>query len=228
MAEWSSYSPHDLLLFSLQAYIGLFELLNTTLWPVHLVTLALGLAAALLVLTNHRARHRLVWALFCLLWLWTGWHFFHVQYAAINWAAEYVAVVFWLQGLLFGLFAVAPNCPQISYTGTVTDRMAAAAYLFAVIGYPIATLALGRSSDSVEFLGISADPGVAATLAVLVLSRARFIWLSWVVPLAWCALTGLTLWLLESPEFLIAPLTAMLAVVAAVTNSNRPLTPASK
>ncbi len=217
MAEWSSYSLHDLLLFSLQAYIGLFELLNTTLWPAHLVTLALGLAAATLVLKGHRARHRLVWTLLSILWLWTGWHFFHVQYAAINWAAEYVAVVFWLQGLLFGLFAMVPKCPQISYVGTVTDRMAAAVYLFALIGYPIASLALGRSSESVEFLGISADSGVVATLAILVLSRARFIWLAWVVPLAWCALTGLTLWLLGSPEFFIAPLAAVLAVAAAAS-----------
>ncbi|MEM9472808.1 MAG: DUF6064 family protein [Pseudomonadota bacterium] len=228
MAEWSSYSLHDLLLFSPQAYTGLFELLNTTLWPLHLVTLVLALAAAVLVLKGHRARHRLFWAVLSILWLWTGWQFLHVQYAAINWAAEYVAPAFWLQGLLFGLFAVVPKCPRISYAGTVTDRMAAALYVFAVIGYPIATLALGRSFDSVEFLGISADPGVVATLAVLVLSRARFIWLSWVVPLAWCALTGVTLWLLESPEFLIAPLAAMLAVVAAVASGTRPHTLTSK
>ncbi len=224
MAEWSSYSLHDLLLFSLQAYIGLFELLNSTLWPVHPVSLALGLGVGLLVLKGHRTGHRLVWALLGTLWLWTGWHFFHVQYAVINWAAEYVAPVFWLQGLLFGLFAVAPKCPQIRYAGTATDRAAMALYLFAVIGYPIATVALGRPPDSVEFLGLSADPGVVATLAILVLSRARFIWLAWVVPLAWCAVTGLTLWLLGSPEFFIAPLAAILAVVAVTTYRARPHT----
>lgn len=214
---YASYSLSDLLLFSLQAYIGLFELLNTTLWPAHLITLALGLATGLLVLKRNVARCRLVWGLLGLSWIWTGWSFFSVQYAAINWAAAYVAPVFWLQGLLFGLFAVAPKCPDIKFTGTSAGRTAMMLYLFALIGYPAATLALGRPFDSVEFIGISADPGVVATLAILVLSRGGFTWLAWIVPLAWCALTGLTLWMVGSPEFFIAPLAGVVAVVAAVS-----------
>jgi hypothetical protein len=214
MAEWSSYSLSDLLLFSLQAYIGVFELLNTALWPAHLFTLTLGLAIGLLVLKRNVSRCRLVWGLFGLSWLWTGWYFFSVQYTAINWAAAYVAPVFWLQGLLLCLFAVAPKCPAIKYTGTAAGRTAMMLYLFALVGYPAATLALGRPLDSVEFVGISPDPGVVATLAILVLSRGGFTWLAWIVPLVWCALTGLTLWMLGSPEFFIAPLAGVVAVVA--------------
>jgi len=221
MAEWLSYSLSDLMLFSLQAYTGLFEPLNTTLWPVHLFTLALGLAAGVLVLNGHRTSHRAVWTLLGILWIWTGWNFLYVQYAAINWAAEYVAPVFWLQGLLFCLFAAAPKCPEIRYTGNSTDRTAMVLYLFALIGYPTATFALGRPLDSVEFIGISVDPGVAATLAVLVLTRGRLTRLAWTVPLTWCALTGLTLWMLGSPEFFIAPVMAALAVVAAVSRRGR-------
>lgn len=215
MAEWSSYSLSDLLLFSLQAYIGLFELLNTRLWPTHLLILAVGLGIGVLVLKRTPVNRRIIWSVLGLLWIWTGWSFFFAEYAAINWAAAYVAPAFWLQGLLFGLFAVAPRSPDIRYTGTAAGRTAIVLYLFALIGYPAVTLALGRPLDSVEFLGISADPGVAATLAILVLSHGSFIWLAWIVPVAWCALTGLTLWMLGSPEFFIAPLAGAAAVVAA-------------
>jgi hypothetical protein len=217
MAEWSSYSLSDLLLFSLQAYIGLFELLNTALWPAHLLILAVGLAIGVLVLKCAPVNRRIIWSVLGLLWIWTGWSFFFMEYAAINWAAAYVAPAFWLQGLLFGLFAVAPRSPDIRYTGTAAGRTAIALYLFALVGYPAATLALGRSLDSVEFLGISPDPGVAATLAILVLGRGSFIWLAWIVPIVWCALTGLTLWMLGSPEFFIAPLAGAAAVVAVVS-----------
>ncbi len=217
MAEWSSYSLSDLLLFSPQAYIGLFELLNTALWPAHLLILAVGLAIGVLVLKCAPVNRRIIWSVLGLLWIWTGWSFFFMEYAAINWAAAYVAPAFWLQGLLFGLFAVAPRSPDIRYTGTAAGRTAIALYLFALIGYPAATLALGRSFDSVEFLGISPDPGVAATLAILVLGRGSFIWLAWIVPIVWCALTGLTLWMLGSPEFFIAPLVGAAAVVAVVS-----------
>ena len=225
MAEWSSYSLSDLLLFSLQAYIGLFELLNETFWPAHLFTLTLGLAIGLFVLKRNVAKPRLVWGLLGLLWIWTGWHFLYVQYTAINWAAAYIAPLFWLQGLMFGLFALVPRCPDIRYTATAASRTAMVLYLFALIGYPAATLALGRPPESVEFFGISADPGVVATLAILVLSRGGFTWLAWIVPLVWCALTGLTLWMLGSPEFFIAPLAGVVAFVAAVSGRrmSRPL-----
>ncbi len=217
MAEWSSYSLSDLLLFSLQAYIGVFELLNTALWPAHLVILAVGLGIGLLVLKRTPVNRRIIWSVLGLLWIWTGWSFIFMEYAAINWAAAYVAPAFWLQGLLFGLFAAGPRSPDIRYTGTAANRTAIVLYLFALIGYPAVTLALGRSLESVEFLGISADPGVAATLAILVLSRGSFIWLAWIVPIVWCALTGLTLWMLGSPEFFIAPLAGVAAGVAAVS-----------
>ncbi|MEO9876596.1 MAG: DUF6064 family protein [Anderseniella sp.] len=216
MAEWSSYSLSDLLLFSLQAYVGLFELLNTTLWPAHLIILVVGLGIGLFVLRPSDTKCRLVWGLLGLLWIWTGWYFFHVQYTVINWAAAYVAPVFWVQGLLFVLFAVAPRSPDIRFTRTATGRAAIVLYLFAVVGYPVATLALGRPLNSVEFVGISPDPGIVATLAILALSRGGFIWLAWIVPILWCVLTGLTLWMLDSPEFFIAPLAGVVAVAAVV------------
>jgi len=217
MAEWSSYSLSDLLLFSLQAYLGVFELLNTALWPAHLLILAVGLAIGVLVLMRAPVNRRIIWSVLGLSWMWTGWSFFYVEYAAINWAAAYVVPVFWLQGLLFGLFAVASRSPDVRYTGTAASRAAIVLYLFALIGYPTVTLALGRPLDSVEFLGISPDPVIAATFAILVLSRGSFIWLAWIVPVVWCVLTGLTLWMLGSPEFFIAPLAGALAVVAAVS-----------
>ncbi len=216
MAEWSSYSLSDLLLFSLQAYLGVFELLNTALWPAHLFILIAGLAIGVLVLKRTLVNQRIIWSVLGLLWIWTGWSFFFTEYATINWAAMYVGPVFWLQGMLFALFAVAQRSPDIRHTGSAGDWMAIVLYLCALFGYPAATLALGRPLDSVEFLGISPDPGVAATLAILVVSRGRFIWMAWIVPLAWCVLTGLTLWLLGSPEFFIAPLAAAVAVAAAV------------
>lgn len=222
MSEWSSYSLSDLLLFSLQAYLGVFELLNTALWPAHLLILIAGLAIGVLVLKRTLVNQRIIWSVLGLLWIWTGWSFFYVEYAEINWAAAYVVPVFWLQGMLFALFAFAPRSPDIRYTGSAADRIAVVLYLFALFGYPAATLVLGRPLDSVEFLGISPDPGVAATLAILVLSRGGLTWLAWIAPLLWCALTGLTLWLLGSPEFFIAPLAAVVAVAAAVSVRRMP------
>ena len=44
MADWLSYRPQDFLLFSPRTYWRLFELHNEALWPLHLLTFAIGLA----------------------------------------------------------------------------------------------------------------------------------------------------------------------------------------
>lgn len=212
MTEWSSYSLSDFLLFSVQAYEGMFEILNATLWPIHVLTFAIGVAIAVLVLRPGDASTRLVCGTLAVLWIWIGWHFLATQYAVINWAAAYVAPVFAAQGLLFGLFAVMPKWLNLGLPASVPSRLALALLLFAVALYPVASFALGRPWHSVEFFGISPDPTVVATLAILALSRGALSRIAWVVPLLWCAISGLTLWGLGSAEFLIAPVAAVTAI----------------
>ena len=49
MSEWWSYRAEDFLLFSPRVYWRMFELHNAAFWPLHLLTLAAGLIAILLI-----------------------------------------------------------------------------------------------------------------------------------------------------------------------------------
>jgi hypothetical protein len=53
---------------------------------------------------------------------------------------------------------------------------------------------------------------VVATLGVLTAAD-RAHWELLVVPLLWCAISGATLWAMQSPDALLAPATALLAFV---------------
>ena len=56
MFEWWAYQPSDLLMFSPQTYYRLFELYNAGLWPAQILTLAAGVAIAILMVRGPRWR----------------------------------------------------------------------------------------------------------------------------------------------------------------------------
>ncbi len=100
MTEWWTYQLSDFLLFSPRTYWRMFELHNEALWPLHLLTLAIGAAAIALATLRPRRHGLLIALLLAMLWAFVGWSFLWQRYATINWAAAYAAPLFALEALL--------------------------------------------------------------------------------------------------------------------------------
>ena len=85
-----------------------------------------------------------------------------------------------------------------------------------MLAYPLVSLALGRGIAAAEVFGMAPDPTVLATLGILVLAApaARVALLP--IPLAWCAMTRATLWTMDSPEWWLLPVAAVLSIAAAL------------
>jgi hypothetical protein len=212
MSEWWTYTLSDFLLFSPRVYYRLFELHNNALWPAQLVTLVLGLAILVMLLRPVRARERIIPVLLGGLWLWIAWAFFWERYATINWASVYVAPVFVLEGLLLIGIGLARGGLALSRGGGFPNYAGIALFALTLAGYPLIAPAMGRPWSAAEVFGIAPDPTAVATLAVLALAQGRVRWALIVIPGLWCAVTGTTLWTMESGEFLAAPLGALAAV----------------
>jgi len=212
MSEWWTYSLSDLLLFSPRVYYRLFELHNHALWPAHLLSVAVGLAILYALLRPTIRRLRLVLAAFGVIWIWVALAFFWQRYATINWAAVYVAPVFVVQGVMllgtaaFGpVTSAAPEAKLIRFSG-------AALFALALFAYPVIAPFMGRTWSAAEVFGIAPDPTSLATLAVLAISPSRLRWLLMVIPLAWIAISTLTLLAMDAPEVWIAPVLAITAL----------------
>jgi hypothetical protein len=65
------------------------------------------------------------------------------------------------------------------------------------------------------------DPSALATLGVLLFAGVRPVWGLYPIPVAWCLLSGASLWAVESPDFAVVPLAALLAVILAVGGALR-------
>lgn len=202
MSEWWSYSPADFLMFSPRTYWRLFELYNASLWPAHLAALASGLAVLALLWTG-RLRPAAVVVAGC--WLWVAWAFLLTRYASINSAAGYFAAMFAVEALL--LLVVGGFRRNAAGLGLVA---------FALLVQPWIGLAFGRAFAQAQVFGLAPDPTAVATLG-LVLQAKRRRWLAMALPLAWCAVSGATLWAMGTPDAFVPPVAAVVAVLAALT-----------
>jgi hypothetical protein len=225
MSEWWTYRLYDFLLFTPRTYYRLFELYNAAIWPAQIPAAAAGLwlvwlcakaplrpvpspadgeagrrppAAPLLVLAGA--------------WVWVAVAFLWRRYATINWAAKYAAWAFLLEAALLawagwrGRFEPPPG---------LVRRIGVGLAVFAVLLEPLSGPLLGRPLRQIELFGLAPDPTAVATLGVLLALRPRDRWLLMIVPVLWCALTGLTLLAMSAGDWWIAPAAAVAAIAAA-------------
>ncbi|MHB1218421.1 MAG: DUF6064 family protein [Alphaproteobacteria bacterium] len=201
MTDWLTYSASDFLLFAPHTYYRLFELYNQAIWPGQFLAVALGVAIFGLLLRRSAERSRAVPVILAACWLWVAWAYLLTRYDTINWAAKYFAAGFVLQAFLL----IAVSLRRRIHLGPSSDtrnRFGLALFLFALAIQPlIGPLLLGRPWTQTELFALAPDPTAVATLGVLLLSvRGRAAWLLMPLPLAWCAVSAMTLWTMGSPE----------------------------
>lgn len=220
MTEWWTYRLSDFLMFAPRTYYRLFELANAELWPLHLLTLAVGVAAVVWLLWPAAPGGvRTASVLLALAWLWVGWGFLWQRYASINWAAAAIAIAFGFQGAVL-LARAMVAAPPLVVTGW-RRRVGIGLWLFALGLHPLVAPLLGRPWLQAEWFGIAPDPTVLATLGTLLLvptgrprrAPARLLsGLPWCVPVLWCLFSGATLWAMDTADAWLMPAAAAAAV----------------
>jgi Family of unknown function (DUF6064) len=212
MSEWWTYSLSDFLLFSPRTYYRLFELYNLAIWPMHVVALAAGLAILWAWRRRGPEHGRLIAVLLAVSWLWIAWAYLLGHYDTINWAARYFAMGFALQTLSLIWVGFARNGLRLRWASDAVSRVGLGIFLFALLLQPLIGSLVGRPWTQTEIFAMAPDPTVAATLGVL-LAADRPHWMLLVIPLLWCAVSGATLWTMQSPDALVTPAIALLVIV---------------
>lgn len=201
MTEWWTYRLSDFLLFSPETYFRLFELHNEALWPWQVAAVIAGLA--ILVLAGQPLALLFAGGA----WLLAGWLWLYERYATINWAAEWLAGGFVLQGLLLWVFAFDRTLRPTDGPSHAFGFMLMVCALFL---QPLLPWMLGRPWMQGEVFALMPGPTVVATLGLLLALRAH--WLLLVLPLVWCVIDGATLWTMKAPAFWLLPVAAVLTV----------------
>ncbi len=199
MSELFNFTLADMLLFSADTYVRLFELYNTDIWPLQAVAVVFSgvLAAAVWPgrkLTPYIAR--LCYLSLAISWLWIAYAFHLQRYDAINLAGKTFAVMFAVQGLLLLATAIA-NAPEKLFANS--GASANIGRFFVVLGiiiWPLASVAATGNWRSMQLVALTPDPTAIATLGLVILALGRGKYLLSVVPLTWVAISAATHWAL--------------------------------
>ena len=214
MSDWWTYRLSDFLLFSPDTYRRLFELYNAEIWPAQIAAALLGLLALALAL-RQPPREAAAFAILAICWAWVGWTFHLGQYQTINWAAIWFAGAFGVQALLLAWAALA-NLGEAAADNDTGRRLRRGAgfslCLLAVYGLPALDLLLGRPMAQAALFGVTPDPTAIATLGFLLMLRGGGRAVLWPIPLAWCAISGATLWAMNAPEAWLPPVAGVAAL----------------
>jgi hypothetical protein len=227
--ELLSYSLVDLVPFSRETYVRLFERYNLAVWPAAIVGWGLGLTVLLTARRAAGSMARAPMLLTALCWVWIGGVFQIHWSAPLNWAAVWFGIGFVLQGLLMAAVLGRSSVEGASLGASRDPGLWLGMVVFALILQPVLGLLDGRPWTALEVFGSAPDPTVVATLGLLLGVRPPLRWLLSIIPLLWCLISGATLWVLEVPTWPVLPLAAVLYLGAVawpwVSGRGRPTGP---
>ncbi len=217
--DWWAYEPADLLMFSPETYARLFELTNQDLWPAQIVMLGAGLVILALTLRGPDWRGRAIAALLAAAWGLVAWGYFFERYAQINLAAPVFGWGFVAQA---ALFAGSAALGRLTFDAprSLPANAGLILFIYALVLQPLTGALLGYPVAGLELFGIAPDPTALATLGLL-LAADRIRWELFVIPVLWCAITGITLSTMNAPGAWLMPLAAVLVVGVALARRLR-------
>lgn len=192
MDAWSTYRLADFVPVTPQVYWRLLERINESFWPLHILTVALGVAALTLAL---RGNARTTLCLVVPAWLSSGIIFHLVYYAELNWAAPWFGWTFVAQAAMLLAIAAFGRATPSKRPAERTAKLAGASIATgALLFYPLIAVTLGEGLAHSEVFGLHPDPTAIATLGIVLITlRGAVAWLSILLPFAWCLTATLTL-----------------------------------
>lgn len=212
MEEWLNYPLEDLLLFSRETYLRLFERYHQDIWPVHILAAAFGLGMLRALFVGRTAQIQAMLTVLAAIWLWVAYGFHAQRFLEINWAAEGFAWAFAAQAGLMIIAAIWPGGLRANALGP--RWLGVALFLAALVLIPFAGLALDRTWREVEFFALTPDATALATLAVMVAIAGAWRWVLALIPLGWIAVATATALAMDSMEAYLLSGVAGLAVLA--------------
>ncbi len=192
IADWRTYSVEDFIPFTADVYFRLIERTNEAAWPLHVLTLIGGLAAAMLLV---RGGGRTAGALLALAWLWPGGVFLLQRYSELNWAGDYFGWAFLGQAVVVFCCALVGRFKWEGFRRFGLAEWAGfALFVYGLAAYLFWAPVAGGGWAEAEVFGVHPDPTAVATIGFVLVAAGRWSgWICWVIPALWCLVSALTL-----------------------------------
>jgi hypothetical protein len=214
--DWSSYSVADFIPFTAEVYLRLIERVGERWWPLHAVTVAVGLVILWCAWTQ---RPRPAGVLLAAMVAWVAVVFVMGPYAELNWAGDWIGLGWLFGAMLLMLFALLPGQARTAPRSWSLRATGGVLCVPALLGYPMIAALAGHGWSHSETFGLHADPTAVFWLGLTLISLQGWrAWLSAAVPVLWCLLSALTLRALDLAWAGVLPAAVMVALVGLVVS----------
>ena len=201
MSELFNFTLSDMLMFSTDTYVRMFELYNADIWPLHIVALLIGSGLLAAHWWRNEVSSRLLRTAYISLglsWLWIAYAFHAQRYATINLGGKGFAILFALEGLLILALAWAANSGRLLDKNKLQSPapIAHALLLIGIVAWPIASVFATGEWRSVQLFALTPDATAIGSLGLFLLAPSPNKYLLCVIPIIWCVISAATHWAL--------------------------------
>ena len=181
------FSRENMLPFTIDQFLDVFERYNLAVWPAQLFLYAMAILAILLALQRKRDLSKIVSLILAVLWLWMGLVYHFWFFTAINRAALVFAALFVLQGMLFVIAGVWKDNLSFRFTPDAFAFIGGAFLIYAIIIYPALGYSLGHRYPAAPTFGLPC-PTTIFTFGILLWTNRRVPLYLLAIPFAWSLL----------------------------------------
>ncbi len=204
MEDLFSYRLTDFLMFSEQTYWRLFSRYNQSIFPLPLLSLAFGLYCLYAFVAFKKIVIKPLLMLIALAWLWIGFRFFGQLYSEINVYAGYLAVLFWLQGLLLLSRSFKTVTYHAWFRHPFERYIGWVLWIMALLMLPLFEILLGKSMNATSSFALTPDSIAIVSIALVLILNIKPWWV--LAAALWLMISTLTYWamgsLLSLPPFI--------------------------
>lgn len=190
--------------YTTEVLFSLFDQYNRQIWPLHIVFYGLAIVSIALMLWPNRHGARIISLMLAAAWAWTAMAFHYLQFATINFAAPFYALLFLVQALLLVWSGVFGNRIDYRLRVDLFGGIGLALMLYALAGCPLLDWLAGNDWHSVRLFGVAPQPTMVFSAGVLLLARPRTPLYLLAIPVLWALIAGATAWVLQLTQDYVA------------------------
>jgi hypothetical protein len=178
--------------FSVDELYAMYAAYNQALGVWQVVAYLPAIAAVIFAVMGKKSAGLWISLFLGLLWIWVGLVYHLMYFSKINTLAYYYAAAFVVQGALVLWAGLKEKSLEYHFQPTVCGITAAAFLLYALVGYPLLSLWLGRGYPAVPAFWLAPAPITIFTFGMLLWATKRVPEYLFLIPILW-SLVGTTL-----------------------------------
>jgi hypothetical protein len=197
--------------------MNLLPVYNGDIWPVQIVAYLLGLTAIFFAIKKTAYSDRVAAGVLVLLWLWVGGIFNTMYFPRIFPPAIVLAGLFVLQAILFAIYGVFKPAMTFHVKADASGILGGLMMFYAIIGYPIVEMLLGRGYPQTLPFGLVPCPMTTFTLGLLLWADKSMPKGLWILPILFAigfgSMTAFLVGVIEDAGLVLAGLVTLILIL---------------